>query len=139
MTDAIQPFGAPFTQHRETALADAARLAGISGKLNAGQIQGLYDKALQTSSIDDRDMWATAIGYAFGDLIAERGKFEWALAFDEFGREPVLLAPGSKFFCAPIYMVGRRLEQREAANIDRLCNDTIQTIRDAVKKDGGAR
>jgi hypothetical protein len=104
-----------------------------------GQVQRLYDHALKNAATLDLDAQALAIGYAFGDLIAERSKYEWKLAVDDYGNEPVVAEPSEKFFCAPILMIGRRLVQGQAANLDRLCNETIQTIRESLKDGGGAR
>jgi hypothetical protein len=139
MKDPIIPFDAPFSQQRDAALAEASRMAGAKGRLNMAQVQRLYDHALKNAQSLDLDAQALAIGYAFGELIAERSKYEWKLAFDEYGNEPVIAEPSGTYFCAPILMIGRRLVQGQAANLDRLCNETIQTIRDSLKKGGGAR
>lgn len=131
MTQPLQPLNDDFVQHRARHLAEAERLAGARNPLTAKQIQTVYDSMVK----DGESEAGLAIGYALGELIAARGKYEWKVALDYFGSEPVV-AGAHGVFCAPVYMIMRRLKEKQPIDIESLVKDTLETMREAIARSG---
>lgn len=122
------------TDDEQAALADglalAARLVDGLPPLSADQVQALYD-ALCSDHPNDAE-GIIAAGLAFGELIAARADYEWVRVADDFGEETVLAPRNKEIICAPVSMIQKRIEEREAVSIPRLRDATIATVQQEI-------
>lgn len=123
------PLTADLQAALQQGLARAAALANADSVPTAIQIQSLYDRFLtQGAPPDEEDV--ISLGLAFGQLIVDRGGFEWVRIKDEYGEETCVAYPGKKLSCAPISMIQKRLEGQEATRVEVLALETVERLRD---------
>ena len=115
-----------------SALSDGLNMAGrmlnYEGSIPANKVQELYDYFLNNGR--EFEEGVIALGLAFGALFIDGGGYEWARVSDEYGDETVVRINGKKLFCSPISMIQKRLDRREAINIQELYQDTVEALWD---------
>lgn len=104
----------------------AAGLVEATRPLSGDLVQGLYDMLL-ADHVHDGDA-VIALGIAFGEMFVRKAGFEWVRVSDEYGDETCVSPAGKEIFCAPISMMQKRLQRRDAIDVTRLCDDMIALI-----------
>lgn len=120
----------------EAALAFAARISAqlrqtdAARPLRLDQLQELYDGFL-AEKLDDSDA-IIALGLSFGECLKASGNFEWVRCWDDDTEETCLAVSGLKVYCAPIYMIQRRLDNGEKIDLVELQIATLAAVEKQV-------
>jgi hypothetical protein len=108
--------------------------ADVSRPIDAGVLDRTYAAWLATGETDtDRiNQVINAIGFAFGQLLADAVGFRWVVAADQYGCEMALLAlPGrGDVLVYPSNMVAKRWQSRETMFLAPLFGVITQQVRD---------
>lgn len=115
-------------------LAKAAEWAGVDRTPDAAKVQEIYD-ALLEHEISDPDRLIT-LGVAFGQLLIDRAGLEWVSVTDKHGTEICVAVPAKQSFCAPLSMMGKRIDRAEPLSIEQLCEDTLALLRERSSQPG---
>lgn len=128
----ILPLADHDKRRRDDGLALASRLLNAHAPFQMYKIQALYDVTL-TDFPDNGDV-IDAVGCAFGEYLVRNHKFEWVSVDDEFENGPSVAVIG---YCAvnhPLAMMHKRIDRRERANLQQLCEDTVWTLESRIER-----
>ncbi|MEL6245234.1 MAG: DUF3806 domain-containing protein [Pseudomonadota bacterium] len=108
------------------ALELAAKLVDRPVPLQIDAVQELYNAIVD----GDADMAEAkiALGLSFGQLIADKARYEWVRVSDEYGEETCLSPIGVQLICAPISMIQKRIQSGNHADLVELRDETISSI-----------
>lgn|GEM_PF-1035146 len=83
-----------------------------TGKLRA--IQALLDANTYNPT---QSYELQCLGIVLGDAFVQEFSMEWVMIEDEYGRDPVVRAPGSTIILYPMTMISKRVEQGKKVDV----------------------
>ena len=84
------------------------------GRLNPDELDELLKRwNPPTASVEEFNLVAQVLGFAFGDYLVERHRLRWVVLSDEHGTDFAVTDEAGDFTAFPISTVGKRLDSGE--------------------------